>query len=110
MYEYRPEVGDVVFHNDEKYVVIGVYSRETQDSISFDREYYLVPLIDLFKLQGKYNEVEYSKLKNLSYTIKVVGNEFPSIEKCEDEAPFEIKKVSIVKLRRKKAKTITVWE
>lgn len=99
-------VGDVIYNNGMKMVVIDFKNHEDAGSCSYSREYKLCLLEEL---EGK-DIIDLSPSSTLGYWVKVTGSKFPDIEMVEGIAPFVIEKVLYAKVRQKKAKTVTVYE
>lgn len=103
MSKYVPEIGDVVLWNSIPMVVMAVKCREFLGSLYYDREYLLCEeelLHDKVVMTPE-------ELGKSGIWVQVKG-EFPDIKKAHDIAPYEIKPVTVLKVRQKKAKTITM--
>jgi hypothetical protein len=103
---YMPQIGDVVKDNGYPVVVVGIKNYETVGSCSYDREYLLCDLDYLEKNQGI---VTMPDLELHGRWVTVRGTKFPEIEKV-DVAPFSIENIECCVVKRKKAKTITIYE
>ena len=99
------KVGEVIYNNDMKMVVISCVNREDSSSCSYDRTYKLCLLEELES--GLYSEENFEKL---GHRMDVRGTSFPDIKRLENVAPFEIMKVTSYMVRQKQAKTITIYE
>jgi hypothetical protein len=100
---YQPMVGDVIYNNGMRMVVVDFKTNETPASMSYDREYKLCLLEEI---EGE----RFLELDSLGMWVQVKGLTFPEVEKCEDTAPFEIKTIQCIKIRQKTPKTICIYE
>jgi len=109
---YIPAIGDVVvIKNTKKQVVVGCENYEDVGSCSYYRNYELCNLEDVLNYIKQNTELPIDFIKKKATKIEVRGTEFSfPFQKCEDEIPFEIKPVTVYKIRRKIPKTITVYE
>lgn len=103
---YKPSIGDVVMYCGRPAVVVYLENYETLGSCSYDRKYLLC---DLDYLENQQGLVTLSDLEMHGSWFTVQGMYFPDIEKV-DVAPFEIESVDCLMVRRKTAKTVTVYE
>jgi hypothetical protein len=106
MAKYFPEIGDVIINNGEKCVVVDVKIYEDYDSLCYNRVYKLCSLNIIDSIGWMLEDT----LKKYCHSILVNSGTFPTIEKCEDEAPFKFIKETRVYIERKKPKTIVVYE
>lgn len=104
MSKYIPEKGDVVLWNGITMVVVDMKSHEDLGSLCYDREY----LLCKEELLHDKDVMTQEELDKSGTWVQVQGLEFPEIEKACDIAPYEIKPVTVLKVRQKKAKTITM--
>ena len=78
-----------------------------QMSCSFVREYFLCEEAYL----SQCNDIScMNELEQHGQWLKVYGMDFPIIEKADGYAPYEIKSVEAYQIRKKKAKTLIVYE
>ena len=103
---YKPKVGDVIRFNGKPVVVVDFKNYEKCVSCDYDRKYLLCDLEYLEKCQGC---VPFSQIEAHSTLVVIRGGQFPHMEKI-DTAPFEIKNVDCVMVRRKVPKTVIVYE
>lgn len=90
------KIGEVVYNNDMKMVVLDCKNREDIGSCSYDRSYKLCLLEELE--DGLFTPEDFEKL---GYRVDIRGTSFPYIKRVEGVAPFEITKVTSYRIRQK---------
>lgn len=105
MGKYIPEIGDVVIDNDMPVVVVKMINYENSGSCGYDRKYLLCD-------EGFFERGEVlatiETLQRVGRWITIRGD-FPDIQRV-DTAPYDIKNVETISARKKKVKTITLYE
>lgn len=98
-----PNIGDVVYHNGIKMVVIDFKSNEDEWCMSYDkpydRSYRMCSLEELKECNNK--RLTITEFSRLGYWVDVKGYCHPEIEKVEGEAPFEILRETVFGIRQK---------
>ena len=107
MEKYHPTVGDVVtIDGGEPMVVTRIDKHEGVGSCCYNREYILCEEKTMRRLEGLVTSEQLQ--------TGIAGCKGPNFcldfKKVEDIAPYEIKPVEAFLIRRKKPKTVTVWE
>jgi hypothetical protein len=107
-------IGSVVqFKGDEiKYVIVDMDIREEMSSVCYDRDYYIIKLDDIHRLEPTEN-----KFRNhlLTQRISVGPNHLDRYKDIPfivvpNIAPFKIEAKTIYSITQMKAKQITVYE
>ena len=107
MSKYIPKIGDVIYNNGHKVVVVDMRTREDAGSCAYDRDYFLCDYEYISSLRGV---VTVEDLRYQGHWVEVRGEKFPDVELAKDVPPYAIEKIEAFKFRQKVAKTITVFE
>ena len=76
----------------------------------YNETYHYMELDKFINLVKDNTLMEKKVLLEHSNTMRRLGFNVLNVRICEDEAPYELKPFEAVKIRRKKAKTVTVYE
>lgn len=95
-----------------KYVCTNYIDHNPKDGSAccYDETYYYMELDKFNELAKESPFIEKKKLLELSNTMKRTGFNKLNVTVIEDEAPYELMTIEVVKARRKKPKTVTVYE
>ena len=108
MKKYIPVIGDVVLYGDETpMVVVNMENYEYAGSCCYDRKYLLCEESFIKKNETIISDDE---IENHGFWIEFRGRELPDIRKYEGTAPYAVEPVQCYSFRKKKAKTVIVYE
>lgn len=102
------KVGDIVLNNGFKNVLFKMVNREDSSSMAYDRDYMLIPLGKIIGYEN--GELNTEELTKLSYVVRLRGHVNPTVDLCDEDAPFKFEQVSITKISRKQLKTVSYYE
>ena len=103
---YIPRIGDVIKYHNRPMVVVDLKDYGGYNSFTYDIDYLFC---ELTYLEENQKLIPMSELAKHGTAVNIRGVDFPVFEQL-DVAPFEITDVNCKQIRRKKAKTVTVWE
>ena len=103
-------IGEVVYNNDMKMVIIDFVSREETWSTSYDRKYKLCSLEEIENIMSENRDLSEQEFNNLGHWVEIKGLKFPDIKRVEDISPFEITSTVKYQFRQKQAKIVIVYE